>query len=318
MKKFDMNYENEIETIYQKIIDETKKYFNQYGFKKAVLGLSGGLDSTISAVILADILGAENVFAIFMPSTLTTTESKIDACDLVKNLRINYQIIPIKNLVENYKQEISPMFEAFENKGLKKFEIPYTMDNIQARIRANLIWAVSNEFKNTIPIATSDKSECYMGYATINGDMSGGFCPLADVLKTQLFALGNWINKKRGNVIPENILKKPPMAELAINPKTGEILKAEEALMPYPFMDEVIFRLEEMGQTLGEMMNEEFYFEKENKISKDVKKKYLEKFASRARGAVFKWGLLPEVAKISENSLNKPEKFKKLESLLVF
>ena len=318
MKKFDINYENEIENIYQKIINETKNYFNKYGFKKAVLGLSGGLDSTISAVILADILGQENVYSIFMPSTLTTTESKVDAEALVENLGINYQVIPIKNLVENYKKEISPLFETFENTGLQRFEIPYTMDNIQARIRANLIWAVSNEFKNTIPIATSDKSECYMGYATINGDMSGGFCPLADVLKTQLFALGNWINKKRGNVIPENILKKPPMAELAINPKTGEILKAEEALMPYPFMDEVIFRLEELGQTLGEMMNEEFYFEKENKIPTDIKKQYLEKFAYRAKSAVFKWGLLPEVAKINEKSLNKPEKFNELKSLLVF
>ena len=318
MKKFDINYENEIENVYQKIIKETKNYFEKYGFKRAVLGLSGGLDSTISAVILTDILGKENVYSIFMPSTLTTTESKIDAEELVKNLGINYQIIPIKNMVENYKKELSPMFENFENTGLERFSIPFTMDNIQARIRANLIWAVANEFKNTIPIATSDKSECYMGYATINGDMSGGFCPLADVLKTQLFALGKWMNKKRGTIIPENILKKPPMAELAINPETGEILKAEEALMPYPFMDEIIFRLEEIGQSLGEMLKEEFYYEKENKISKEVKKQYLEKFASRARGAVFKWGLLPEVAKINENSLNKSEKFDKLNSLLVF
>ena len=98
----------------------------------------------------------------------------------------------------------------------------------------------------------------------------------------------------------------------------AEILKAEEALMPYPFMDEVIFRLEEQGQTLGEMLNQEFYYEKENKISPEIKKQYLEKFASRARGAVFKWNLLPEVAKINENSLNKKEKFEKLKSLLVF
>ena len=101
-------------------------------------------------------------------------------------------------------------------------------------------------------------------------------------------------------------------------PSLSEILKAEEALMPYPFMDEVIFRLEELGQTLGEMMNEEFYFEKENKIPTDIKKQYLEKFAYRAKSAVFKWGLLPEVAKINEKSLNKPEKFNELKSLLVF
>ena len=148
MKKFDINYENEIEIIYQKIIEKTKNYFDKYGFKSAVLGLSGGLDSTISALILADILGPKNVYSIFMPSTLTTTESKVDAEALVKNLGINYQVIPIKNMVENYKKELSPMFETFEAKGLEHFSVPYTMDNIQARIRANLIWAVSNEFKN--------------------------------------------------------------------------------------------------------------------------------------------------------------------------
>ena len=143
-----------------------------------------------------------------MPSTLTTTESKVDAEALVKNLGINYQVIPIKNMVENYKKELSPMFETFEAKGLEHFSVPYTMDNIQARIRANLIWAVSNEFKNTIPIATSDKSEAYMGYATINGDMSGGFAPILDVTKTKLFALARWMNENREikNAIPKSII----------------------------------------------------------------------------------------------------------------
>lgn len=313
MKKFDINYTNDIEEIYNKIIFQTKNYFEKYAFKRAVLGLSGGLDSTICATILVDILGKENVYGIFLPSKITTNESRIDAQMLAQNLGINYFEMPISPVVDELSKTASSLFEKIS---APKCKISYTNDNFQARARANIIWAVANEFEATIPIATSDKSEFYMGYATINGDMSGGFCPIADVLKTQLFALANWMNENREkkNAIPKNIISKPPTAELAINEATNAPLKAEEALMPYPFMDEVIFRLEELNQNFQKIMNEAFYFE----TSKEQKRAWLEKFAKRVNGAVFKWGLIPEIAVISEKSLNKKEHFEELKSRFVF
>lgn len=313
MKKFDIDYKNEIEEIYNKIIFQTKSYFEKYGFKRAVLGLSGGLDSTICAAILVDILGEENVYGIFLPSKITTNESRTDAQMLAKNLGINYFEVPIMPVVGELSKTTSSLFEKIS---APRCKISYTNDNFQARVRANIIWAVANEFEATIPIATSDKSECYMGYATINGDMSGGFCPIADVLKTQLFKLAGWMNEncEKKNAIVKNIILKSPTAELAINEATNAPLKAEEALMPYPFMDEVIFRLEELNQNFQTMMNEPFYFE----TTKEQKKAWLEKFAKRVEGAVFKWGLMPEIAIINEKSLNKKEYFKELKSRFIF
>lgn len=321
-KTFDIDYKGEIEKIYNKVKIETLNYFEKYGFKKAVLGLSGGLDSTICAVILAEILGAKNVYGIFMPSKITVTQSQIDAQEFAKNLEINYFEIPINPIVESLQKTVGPLFEEI-NKSAKKSEESYTVDNFQARTRANIIWAVSNEFAQTLPIATSDKSESYMGYATINGDMSGGFCPIADVLKTQLFAIAKYINEKgiqdgaKKNIIPQNIIEKPPSAELAIDPGTGKPLTAESALMPYPFMDEVIFRLEILGQNFSQMMGEEFYYEKIHKLSQEQKLTWLNKFANRVEGAVFKWNLMPEIAQINEKSLNRKEHFEKLKSLFV-
>ena len=177
-----------------------------------------------------------------------------------------------------------------------------------------ILWGIANEFQSCLPIATSDKSELYMGYATINGDMSGGFAPLADVSKTKLFALARWLNKHRENknAIPETIIEKRPGAELAINPKTGKPLLAEEALMPYEFLDEIIWRVENLQQSIKDMLSEEFLYEKHMKekntpISKLQKEEWLTKFFRRMSTALYKWSIMPPSPIVDARSINKSE-----------
>ena len=172
-----------------------------------------------------------------------------------------------------------------------------------------VLWGIANEYASTLPIATSDKSELYMGYATINGDMSGGYAPIADVVKTKLFSLARWMNKNRKekDAIPTSIIEKPPGAELAINPKTNKPLLAEEALMPYEFLDEVIWRIENLNQSINNMMQFEFLYEKKNVLDKNTKLMWLEKFFKRLNTALYKWYIVPPYPIIDSYSINKIE-----------
>ena len=294
-QSFSLDYEYDLERTYKTIIQGTKDYFNKNGLKRAVLGLSGGLDSTVCAVILADALGAKNVYGISMPSKITSNESKSDAELLANNLGINFTQAPILDMYETTNKNLQELFGTIEKNWDGRYEKSYTSDNIQARSRAMFLWGVSNEFSKSIPIATSDKSEAYMGYATINGDMSGGFAPIADVTKTKLFALARWMNKNRPvkNAIPESIILKRPGAELAINPKTGKPLAAEDALMPYEFLDEAIWRIENKKESFNQMLNSEFLYEKTHKITKEQKIEWLEKFYKRMAGALYKKSIMP-------------------------
>lgn len=334
-KVFSLDYEPDLERTYKTIIQGIGDYFRKNGLKRAVLGLSGGLDSTVSAVLLADALGAENVFGISMPSVISSQESHDDAKELAENLGINFAVAPIKEMVSTINEQLNPLFDkVFRNWGDCRYSESYVQDNIQARSRATLLWGIANEFCATIPIATSDKSELYMGYATINGDMSGGFAPIADVPKTKLFALARWLNKKekekrekgkeigqdnschceeRGTsdaaiqktLIPEAIILKPPGAELAINPETGEHLKAEEALMPYEFMDEVIWRIENKHESYQDMIHSTFLYETKEKVSAEEKKDWLDKFYRRMSTALYKWSILPPSVIVEGRSINK-------------
>ncbi|MDD3435591.1 MAG: NAD(+) synthase [Candidatus Gastranaerophilales bacterium] len=307
-KVFSLDYEPDLERTYKTIIQGIRDYFGKNSLKRAVLGLSGGLDSSVCATLLTDALGAENVFGVSMPSVITSQESKDDAAQLAKNLRINFATAPIKEMVNTINEQLKPLFEKVEKDwNGNRHKNSYVQDNVQARSRANLLWGIANEFEATIPIATSDKSELYMGYATINGDMSGGFAPIADVPKTKLFALARWLNKNREvkNAIPEAIILKPPGAELAINPKTGKPLKAEEALMPYEFMDEVIWRIENKHESYQDMINSTFLYETKNNVTSDEKRAWLDKFYKRMSGALYKWSILPPSVIVEGRSINK-------------
>lgn len=293
---FDLNYEDsELEYIYRTVLQGVKDYFQKCGIKRAVLGLSGGLDSTVCAVILTDALGKENVFGVSMPSKLTSAESKSDAKILAQNLGIGFSEVTIKPMFETTSECFNTLFGNVEKFWDGRYKQSFTPDNIQARSRAIYLWGIANEFSSCIPIATSDKSEAYMGYATINGDMSGGFAPILDITKTKLFALARWLNKSRKekNAIPESIILKKPGAELAIDPNTGKTLNAEDALMPYEFMDEIIWRIEKKQETYSDMLNSEFVYEKQNNISQEQKKEWINKFFKRMSGALYKATIMP-------------------------
>lgn len=306
-KVYTLEYEPDLERTYKTIIQGIRDYFRKTGFKRAVLGLSGGLDSTVCAVLLADALGKENVFGVSMPSKITSSESKSDAEKLANNLGINFTEASIKDMVETTNNCLTKLFLTVEKSWDGRYSKSFTMDNIQARSRAIFLWGISNEFGSCLPIATSDKSELYMGYATINGDMSGGFAPIADVPKTKLFALARWMNENREkkNAIPEAIILKKPGAELAIDPKTGKPLIAEDALMPYEFLDEVIWRIENKKEHYFDMLNSTFLYETKNDVSKEQKIEWLDKFYRRMSTALYKWSILPPSVIVDSRSINK-------------
>lgn len=305
-KEFSLDHEPDLERTYLAITTAIKNYFSKNGFKRAVLGLSGGLDSTVCAVLLADALGADNVLGVSMPSKLTSKESKSDAELLATNLGINFLEVSIKDSHELFSSKFE---EIFKDINWDRYQNSFTQDNIQARSRAMILWGIANEYPSTLPIATSDKSELYMGYATINGDMSGGYAPICDVVKTKLFALARWMNKNRPikNAIPEAIIAKPPGAELALDPKTGKTLLAEDALMPYEFLDEVIWRIENLNQTINDMIGVSFLYEKKHNITLEQKKLWLEKFFKRLNTALYKWYIIPPGPVIDARSINKIE-----------
>lgn len=307
LNEFSLNYENDLKRTYSAAILAIKDYFSKNGFKQAVLGLSGGLDSTICAVLLADALGAKNVLGVSMPSKLTSKESKFDGKILAQNLGINYIEAPIKSYQDEFTKGFREAFNSISKHWSNRYQKSYTQDNIQARSRAMILWGIANEYASTFTIATSDKSESYMGYATINGDMSGSFAPIADITKTKLFALARWMNKNREikNAIPESVILKPPGAELALDPNTGKTLRAEDALMPYEFLDEVIWRIENINQSIDNMMQNEFIYEKKNIVNKETKKLWLEKFFKRMKGALYKGYISAPGPIIDAHSINK-------------
>ena len=320
-KVFTLEYESDLERTYKTIIQGIRDYFRKCGFKRAVLGLSGGLDSTVCAVLLADAIGKENVFGVSMPSHITSKESKSDAEQLAHNLGINFTEASIKPMIETTTECLNKLFGDVEKvwgkywdtkNGMftnyrETFTPSFTPDNIQARSRAMFLWGISNEFASCIPIATSDKSELYMGYATINGDMSGGFAPIADVPKTKLFAFARWLNANREekNAIPEAIILKKPGAELAIDPKTGKPLIAEDALMPYEFLDEIIWRVENKNEGYQDLLETKFVYETHNNVSKEQKTEWIDKFFRRMSTALYKWSILPPSVIVESRSINK-------------
>ena len=320
-KEFTLDYDWDLQRTFLTVTSSIRDYFDKNGFKRAVLGLSGGLDSSCCAYLLASALGSQNVVGVSMPSKITSNESKNDAKVLADNLNINFFEIPIKNMVEASSNTFDELFNQIQSEwGEHRYSSPLTHDNIQARSRAMILWGISNEFSSTVPIATSDKSELYMGYATINGDMSGGFAPVCDITKTKLFALARWMNHNGPykNAIPQSVLLKPPGAELAINPETGKPLLAEEALMPYEFLDEVIWRLENLQQKASEMLNEKFLYEKKHDVSPEQKKAWLEKFAKRVQFAQFKWSIMPPGPIVDSRSIVRAEYIQPIASKLMF
>ncbi|MGJ8663206.1 MAG: NAD+ synthase [Marinicella sp.] len=213
--------------LYDALVSCTRDYFQKNGFKQAVLGLSGGIDSALTAVIAADALGAENVTGVLMPSKYSSDHSINDAQVLADTLGMNSELIPIKPMHETFHQVLEPQFDDFYR--------GQTDENIQARIRGVLLMAYSNN-SNSILLCTSNKSETAVGYTTLYGDMSGGFAPIKDLFKLQVYALCEYRNKidPAGPVIPINTITKPPSAELRPDQKDSD------SLPEYEILDEIL------------------------------------------------------------------------------
>ncbi|KAF3362851.1 putative glutamine-dependent NAD(+) synthetase [Chlamydiales bacterium STE3] len=204
----------EMEELYQALVLGVKDYFNKSGFKKACLGLSGGIDSALVACIATDALGAENVLAILMPSRYSSKGSVEDAPLLAHRLGIHTRYIPIEEPFKSYLQLLEPHFE--------ERQPDTTEENLQARIRGMILMAISNKLGHIV-LNTGNKSELAMGYATLYGDLCGGLAVISDVTKSQVYALSRWINKDQ-EIIPKNSIEKPPSAELRPQQKDSDSL----------------------------------------------------------------------------------------------
>ncbi|MFH1073734.1 MAG: NAD+ synthase [Candidatus Firestonebacteria bacterium] len=210
------------EEVYTALVLGTKDYVSKNGFKKVVIGLSGGIDSAIVAAIAVDALGRENVTGVFMPTRYSSRESLEDAKGLAKALEINFKIISVENIFNNYLELLKPHFS-----GVKA---DITEENLQARIRGNIMMALSNKF-GWLVLTTGNKSEMSTGYATLYGDMAGGFAVIKDVPKMLVYEISKYRNSI-SRVIPPNVFTKAPTAELRDNQKDSDSLPEYEELDP--------------------------------------------------------------------------------------
>ena len=225
-KKSRPQRKDKMQLIHDALVLGVKDYFGKLGFKKAILGLSGGIDSAVTAVIAVRALGKENVRVVLMPSQYSSDHSVNDAKALAENMGIEYDIINIKKVYDSYLKTLKPQF-----KGL-----PFNIaeENLQARSRGMLLMALSNKFGHIV-LNTSNKSEAAVGYGTLYGDMCGGLSVIGDVYKTEVFELARYMNKD-GEVIPKNTITKPPSAELRPNQKDSD------SLPDYDILDEVLYQ----------------------------------------------------------------------------
>jgi NAD+ synthase (glutamine-hydrolysing) len=221
-----------IPLIHDALVLGIRDYFGKLGFGQAILGLSGGIDSAVVAVLACRALGPENVRAVLMPSQYSSDHSVRDARELAVNLGMQYDIIPIEEIFRTYEQALKPHFWGY----------PFNIaeENIQARIRGMLLMAFSNKFGNIL-LNTTNKSEMAVGYGTLYGDMCGGLSVLADVYKTEVYELAAHINRE-SLFIPENIIRKPPSAELRPDQLDSD------SLPPYDMLDSILFQYIEKRQ----------------------------------------------------------------------
>ncbi len=221
-----------IALIHDALLTGLRDYFGKLGLKKAILGLSGGIDSAVVAVLAQRALGAENVRVLLMPSQFSSDHSINDARQLAQNINIQYDIIHIEDIYDEFAVTLKPHFAG------TSFNV--TEENIQARIRGLLLMAMSNKFGNIL-LNTSNKSEAAVGYGTLYGDMAGGLSVIGDLYKMEVYALAEYMNKD-SEVIPRNIITKPPSAELRPDQKDSD------SLPPYEQLDEVLFQYIEKQQ----------------------------------------------------------------------
>ena len=229
---------NAMQLIHDGLVLGIRDYFAKLGFKKAILGLSGGIDSALVLYLAAQALGKENVLSLLLPSGFSTDHSLADAKQLCLNLDTRYETVPIEDNFQQFLTTLHPFFK----------DLPFSVaeENIQARVRGVLLMAFSNKF-GYILLNTTNKSEAAVGYGTLYGDMCGGLAVLGDVYKTQVFDLCRYINRN-GEVIPANIISKPPSAELRPNQKDSD------SLPEYDILDKILYQYIEKRQGPKELV----------------------------------------------------------------
>ncbi|HNB81845.1 MAG TPA: NAD+ synthase, partial [Chitinophagaceae bacterium] len=224
----DQNFDPEYQTasIYHALILGIRDYFSKMGFRKAILGSSGGIDSALTQVLATEALGADQVTAVLLPSAFSSTHSVDDAIQLSKNLGNPFYQISIEPVFQSLLNQLKPVFG----------NLPFSLaeENLQSRSRGNLLMGIANKL-NFILLNTSNKSECATGYGTLYGDMAGGISVLGDVYKTQVYALARYVNREKER-IPLSILEKAPSAEL----RPGQ--KDSDSLPPYPVLDTILYQ----------------------------------------------------------------------------
>src|SRR5579863_3483141 len=224
-------------SVYAALVLGTRDYMRKCGFEKAIVGLSGGIDSALTAVIAADAVGPENVIGVGMPGPYSSPGSIDDARELAKNLGIRFELLSINQVVGAYRQTLQEVFA-----GLKE---DVTEENIQSRARGTLLMALSNKL-GAIVLSTGNKSELGVGYCTLYGDMVGGLAVISDVPKTLVYRLSHYVNSRR-SVIPQATLEKPPSAELRPDQKDSD------SLPPYEILDAILEDYVEDGHSADQI-----------------------------------------------------------------
>ncbi len=223
--------EDEAGALYKALVMGTRDYGWKCGFRSAVLGLSGGIDSAVTACIASEAFGSDNILGIAMPSEFSAPESHDDARTLAANLGIRFETIPIQTTFQAYSEALAPVFGAREK--------DITEENLQARIRGNILMALSNKFGHLV-LSTGNKSELGVGYCTLYGDMAGGLAVISDVPKTRVYRLAAFINRER-EIIPSRTISRAPTAELRLGQKD------QDSLPEYEILDGIL-RLRVEGQ----------------------------------------------------------------------
>jgi NAD+ synthase (glutamine-hydrolysing) len=254
--------DDDLELIYRALVMGIKGYFQKMGFKKALLGSSGGIDSALIHALAVEALGAENVLAIMLPSKYSSEGSVVDAVQLAKNLNSPYEIVPIHEVVNSAEKGLAKIFEG------KAPDL--TEENLQARARGLLLMGISNKF-GRILLNTSNKSETAVGYATLYGDMCGGLSPIGDLYKTQVYDLARFINRN-GLIIPDEIIHKAPSAELRPDQKDSD------SLPPYDLLDAILLHYIEEQKGWQEIVSLGYEEEIVRKIIKLVDRNEYKRF----------------------------------------
>jgi NAD+ synthase (glutamine-hydrolysing) len=266
-----------MEMIFRALVLGIRDFYSKNGFSQALIGLSGGIDSAVTAVLATEALGHENVHSVFMPSKYTSPVSGVDARKLAENINITYNQIEIDNLNESFRNSLAPLFE--------KMPEDITEENIQSRIRGTLLMAMANK-SGLIMLNTSNKSESAVGYGTLYGDMSGALSVLGDLYKTQIYELAKYINRNE-EIIPESTIARPPSAELRENQKDSD------SLPEYDILDKILFRYIEQQKHTSVIIEEGF------------ERETVEKVVYLVNSSEFKRHQAPPVLRVSSKAFGK-------------